>query len=174
VNRRSYENTGISLPLPHQNVDQTCGVRFLHISATRAVWRLSHTSLALAVRSYHGRLQAALHLFFAKYDWSFTTLHDTIHHHHQQLGGRQDTTDVCCLRNARSGPRYIFRLARNEPQSQTSSPCWPQKLTQLAVPNHFRLTSASNTCMCKSAPVTGRFQHGSKCLMFLNGSRYRD
>jgi hypothetical protein len=94
VNHRLYENTGVpggrhgpalpeTLPLDRQHVDQTCGVRVLHISATRAVWRLSHTSLALAVRSYHGRLQAALHLFSVEYDWSILTLHDTIHHHHQ-------------------------------------------------------------------------------------------
>lgn len=146
MNHRSYENTSVpggrhgpdfpdDLPLARQHVDQTCGVRFLHISAHRAVWRLSHTSLALVVRSYHGRLQAALHLFSVEHDWSVTTLHDTIHHH-QQRGGRQDMTDVR-LRNTRSGPKHIFRLARIEPQGQTSSPCWPQELTQLSVPNHF-------------------------------------
>lgn len=59
-------------------------------------------------------------------------------------------------------------------RGQTNSPYWPQELTQLAAPNQFRPTSTSSTCMCTSAPVTGRRQHGSNCLIFPRGRRFRN
>ena len=133
------------------------------------MWRLSHASLALAVRSYHGRLQAALH-----FDLSHTTglsrlceiAYTTV------TKGSVDVRtwqNVSCLRNARSGPKHIFWFARIKSQGQTSSPCWSQKLTQLSVPNHFRPTTASITCMCRSVPVTSRRQRGYDCLILVNG-----
>ena len=126
-------------------------------------------SLALAVRSYHGRLQVALH-----FDLSHTTGLSrlcTIAYTTVTKGSVDVRTwqNVSCLRNARSGPKHISWFARIKPQGQTSSPCWPQKLTPLSVPNHFRPTTASITCMCKSFPVTGRHQYGSVYLIFFNG-----
>lgn len=126
-------------------------------------------SLALAVRSYHGRLQAALH-----FDLSHTTGLSrlcTMGYTTVTKGSVNIRTwqNVSCLRNARSGPKHIFWLARVKPQGQTSSPCWPQKLTQLAVPNHSRPTTASITCMCKSVPATSLRKRGYDCLILVNG-----